>query len=141
MADAGELAEFVGSGQTTLTKTTGTLVYKQLHSIQAHIHTDVTKRQRTDSVLEKLKDLRDFWIEGDIWLTEPELVTWVGYTVQTNNNPVSDTFTISYTGDDTNSTTLAGSMFITDLDFLDNGDGYDIYHVRLESEDGVVTAA
>jgi len=93
------------------------------------------------SVLEKLKDLRDFHMEGDIWLTEPELVTWVGYTVQTNNNPVSDTFTITYTADNTNSTTIADAMFITDLNFIDDGDGYAIYHIRLESEDGTVTAA
>ncbi len=141
MADAGELAEYVGSGQISLTKTTGSLVFKQLHNIQAHIHTTVTRRQRTDSILEKLKDLRDFWIDADIWLTEPELVTWVGYTVQTNNNPVSDTFTITYTADNTSSTTLADAMFVTDLDFIDNGEGYANYHIRLESEDGTVSAS
>ena len=141
MPDAGELAEYVGSGQITLTNTTGVLTFKQLHNVQAFIHTSYVTHQLTDSTMEKLKELRDFAIEADIWLTEPELVAWVAYTLQSNNNPPSNTFTISYTGDDTNATTLASPMFVADLNFIDNGEGYAIYHVRLESETGVVTAA
>jgi len=137
----GELAEFVNSGNVSLTNTTDADLVKQLHNVKAYIHTDVTKRQRTDSVLEKLKDLRDFAIEADIWLTEPELVLWVGYTVQTNNNPPSKTFTIPYTADNGNSTTLASSVFVSDLNYIDNGEGDVNYHVRLESETGSVTAA
>lgn len=141
MADAGELAEYVGSGQVSFTNTTGSLTFKQLHNIKAKIHTNFTVRQRTDSVMEKLKDLRDFQIEGDIWLTEPELVTWVAYTLQSNNNPPSNTFTVSFTADNTAASTVASPCFVADLEFIDDGQGYVNYHVRLESETGVVTAA
>lgn len=137
----GELAEYVDSSNVSLTNTTDADLVKQLHNVKAFIHTDITKRQRTDSVMEKLKDLRDFAIEADIWLTEPEVVLWVGYTVQTNNNPPSKTWTISYTGDNGNSTTLASSCFLADLNYIDHGEGYVNYHVRLESESGSVTAA
>ena len=141
MADAGELAEFVDSGNVTLTDNQSGDVFKQLYNVRAMIDIAVTKHQRTDDVMEKLFDLRDFAIEADIYLTEPELVTWVALTAQTNNRMPNHTFTVTFTGDNSSATTLSGDFYLTQLHFMASEEGYANYHIRLESDVGDVFAA
>jgi len=138
MADAGELTEYVNAGKVTITNSTDALTFKQLSNIRVFIETAVTKRQRTDSVLEKLVDLRDFAIEGEIYLTSPELVTWVGYTSQTNNKLPEKLFIVSFTDESGNPTTLSSDFILTRLNFIAPEKGYVIYSIRLESVAGVV---
>jgi len=138
MADAGEYAEFVDSGNVKITNDQSLDEFKQLFNIQIFIDTPMTKHQRTDSVLEKLFDLRDFAIEADIYLTEPELQTWVALTVQTDNKPPNRQYTVTFTGDNAAATTITGDFYLTQLHFISPEEGYSTYHIRLESDDGGV---
>ncbi|MDH3833828.1 MAG: hypothetical protein OES34_06670 [Nitrosopumilus sp.] len=92
-------------------------------------------------VWDKQFDLRDFAVEGQIWLTEPELVTWVGYTVQTTNRPPAKSWKVAFTGDNTAITSITGTMRVSNLTFVSEEEGYSWYNVRLESVDGAVAAA
>lgn len=141
MADAGELNEYVNAGKVTITNSTDALTFKQLSNIRISIDTAVTKRQRTDSVLEKLVDLRDFIIEGEIYLTEPELVTWVGYTAQTNNKLPEKLFLVTFTDEQGNPTTISSDFILTRLQYVAPEKGYVIYTIRLDSVGGVVGSA
>ena len=138
---AGELSEYVNSAKCTLQNATDSLTFDQMRNVRVFITNDVTKRRTTARTLEKLFDLRDFAMEGEIWLTEPELVTWVGYTAQTNNNPVSKSWTATFAAENGNSTTITGTMRISRLHFLIQEEGVALYDFRLESVDGAVASA
>lgn len=141
MADAGEKAELVDSGNVMLTNATNSLDFKQMYNVEVNIEADVTKRQLTNSVLEKLFDLRDFTIDADIRLTEPESILFIGYTDQTKNLPIAKSWTVTYTGDDTNATTQTGTFRLSSLKFITPEEGYAWYHIRLESVEGAVASA
>ena len=141
MADAGELGEYVDSGQVSLTNVTDNLVFKQMFDTRVNIWADITKHQLTSDNIDKLFDLRDFTIEADIWLTEPELVTFVAYTDQTDHLPVAKSWKVTYTGDDGAATTLTGTFRLSRLKPISPEEGYVNYHIVLESVDGVVADA
>lgn len=141
MADAGEKVELVDSGGVMLTNATNSLDFKQLYNIEVDVFADVTKAQLTNSTLEKAFDLRDFKIDADIKLTEPEAITFVTYTDQTKNLPPSKSWTVTYTADNSNSTTQTGTFRLSRLKFLTPEEGYSWYHITLESVDGVVATA
>lgn len=139
MADAGEYAEFVDSGNVKLTNDQSGDEFKQLYNLQVFIDTAFTKRQWADNTLEKLFDLRDFAFEADIYLTEPELATWVTLTAQTDNKPANRQFTMTFTGDNSAATTITGDFYCTQLHFISPEEGYANYHIRMESDDGGVS--
>jgi hypothetical protein len=135
---AGELSEYVNSARCSLTNNTDSLTFDQMRNVRVFITNDVTKRRNTAGTLEKLFDLRDFAMEGEIWLTEPELVTWVGYTTQTNNSPVSKSWEAQFVAENGNTTTINGTMKVSRLNFLIQEEGAALYDFRLESVDGSV---
>jgi len=135
---AGELAEYVNSARCSLTNTTDSATFDQMRNVRVFITNDITKRRSTAGTLEKLFDLRDFAMEGEIWLTEPELVTWVGYTTQTNNNPISKSWQAAFVAENGNTTTISGTMRVSRLNFLIQQEGAALYDFRLESVDGSV---
>lgn len=141
MVSAGELDEYVDSSGVKLENVTDALEFKQLHNIKHDVQVPTTIRQKTDDTLELLYDLRRFAIEGDVWLTEPEVVTWVALTVASNSRLPEKSWKITYTDEKTNATTLTGTMVLTQLVTIDPGVGSTNHHIRLESVDGAVVAA
>jgi hypothetical protein len=138
---AGELAEYVNSAKCSLNNVTDSLKFDQLRNVRIFITNDVTKRRTTARTLEKLFDLRDFAMEGEIWLTEPEVVIWVGYTAQTNNNPTSKSWNVTFVAENTDTTTITGTMRVSRLNFMVQEEGAALYDFRLESVDGAVAAS
>lgn len=136
---AGELTEYVDSGGVSLSFNSTT--YKQLHNLKVYVTADTTRRINSDSSIEKFTDPRDMTLEADIWLTTPELATWVNFTDQTNNKPTAYTGVVTFTGDGGTpaAPTITGSFFLRDLTYIDPGMGYVNYHIVLESDDGTVT--
>jgi len=141
MTDAGERDEIINGGKWSIINSTDALTFKQMRNVRLYIDTGVVKRQRTDSVLEKHFDLRDFAVEAEIWLTEPELVTWVGYTTQSNNLPPKKLFLITGTDEQGNGATMSSDFYLTKLHFIAPEEGFSWYEIRLESEGGVAGSA
>lgn len=141
MSAAGERSEVINSSRVRLTNTTASEFYKQMYNTQLFINSDVTTHQLTNSTLENLFDLRQFAIEADIILTEPEIPTWVARTVQTNNNPPSENYDFDFTDKNSNTRTLSGSFQLSILNHIIPERGLGNYHIRLESTDGVVTVS
>ena len=139
-SNAGERTELIDSGNIRLTNVTDNLHYNQLAQVHVTTVSDVTKRQRTDSTLDKFVDLRDMWVDGLIYLTEPEIVSFVALTVQTNNLPPARAWRIIYTADNGSSTQVDGSFYLTTFKFESEEEGYAIYRFHLESTNGVITA-
>ena len=138
MADAGEQIEFVNSGNVSLVNATDSATFKQLYNLRVSITQNVVTKQTISNLLDKHFDLRDFVVEGDIMITEPEIATWIGYTVQTNNLPPAKSFQIIFTADNGNTSTVSGTFRIKDLFYEIPEEGDANYHVRLESVDGAV---
>lgn len=140
---AGEISEYVNSSNITLTNATNSLLFKNMFNVRVFITSAVTKRQLTNDSIEKHFDPRDFAVEADIFVTEPELATWISYTVQTNNLPDAKSFQVNFPdGAATpNSTVVSGTMRLST--FVASGQGNDdaLYHIRLESVDGAVGVA
>ncbi len=139
MADAGEINEVVDTQKVTLTNTTDSQTYKQCISIAVDIDTDMTRRQRTDSVFENLWDLRHAAIEADLLLTTPELAGLVALTAQTNNVPPTKTWTIAMTSVSGATVSIAGSAQLKTLQTRDTGRGMVVQHIRLEFTSTTVT--
>ena len=139
MVDVGELQEFVNSQHVALTNATAAETYKQMYNTIVDITSEVTIHQLTNSTLDKLFDIRDFAIEGDIMVTQPEIPTFVALTLQTDNLPPVNSWNISFTDELGNTSTLDSSFRLATLQYRipDRGDAN--HHIRLESIDGVVT--
>ena len=139
MSAAGEESEFVNASRVRFTNATLGNFYKQIYNVSVFINAiNTTLRQLSNDTLEKLYDLRDFAIEGDIMVTEPEITTWVGLTVQTNNNPTAQSYQVAFTDENGNTTTLSGTFRLTQLNHNRVEEGAANYHIRLESIDGDV---
>jgi len=138
MVDAGELAEYVNAGNVSFTNVTDSQTYKQMYRAKVFITQDIITNQTISNILDKHFQLRDFAIEGDIWLTDPEIGAWILLTIQTNNLPPSKSFNIVFTADDGGTATLTGTFRVKDLIYDAPEEGDSNYHVRLESVDGAV---
>lgn len=139
MSAAGERSEVVNSSRVRLTNNTASEFYKQMYNTVLFINSNVTIRQLSNDVLEKFFDLRDFALEADIIITEPEIPTWVTRTVQTSNNPPAESYSFDFTDKASNTTTLSGTFRLSQLNHNIPDRGLGNYHIRLESVDGVVT--
>lgn len=139
MVDAGELAEFVDSGNVSLVNATDNLTFKQLRRVRPSVKANVIPKQTISNVLDNRFDLRNFWIDAQIWLTEPEITTWVGWTVQTLNLPDPHSWQVKFTGDDGTTSTLSGTFRLSDLSWNSEEEGYSVYDIKLVSVDGVPT--
>ena len=138
MVDAGELNEFIDSGKVSLINATDSLTFKQLRRVRPSIAPlNVIPIQTISNTIDKHFDLRNFWIDAQIWLTEPEIATWIGYTTQTLNLPVSKSWQVTHTDDQGTTSTLSGTFRLASLVFSSEEEGYSVYDVRLESVDGV----
>lgn len=136
---AGELAEFVNSGKVSLVNATDTLTFKQMQNVRVFITQETVTNYTISNTVDKHFQPREFAIEGDIMITEPEIATWIGYTVQTNNLPPAKSFQVVFTADNGTSSTVSGTFRIKDLTYNVPTEGDTNYHVRLESVDGAVT--
>jgi len=139
MVDAGELLEYVNAGNVSFTNVTDSQTYKQMYRVKADITQDVIKKQTISNTIDKQFELRDFAIEGDIWITDPEIAAWVLLTIQTNNLPPAKSFNIVFTADDGGTATITGTFRVKDLIYNVPEEGDSNYHVRLESVDGAVS--
>lgn len=135
---AGELDELVNSGKVSLTNNTDAETYSQLRRVRVSIVSNVTKTQLINNTWDKQFDLRDFYIDAQIWLTEPEVATWVGWTVQTLSLPDAHSFQVAYETDQGAMTTLSGTFRLASLIYNSDEEGFVVYDVRLESIDGSV---
>ena len=139
---AGVLSDYVDSGNVSLTNVSdGEEVFTQLRRVRVFTESDVSKSQLTDDTLEKHFDLRDYRIEGEIWLTNPEIGTWIGYTVQTNNLPPAKSWRVTWKADDGGTNTTTGTFRVSRLSFVSEEEGYSLYDFTLESIDGAVAVA
>jgi len=133
---AGEDVEMVDSGNITLTNTTDSLTFGKLRNAKLHITSDVIKRQKMNNTLDKHFELRDLYITAQLYVTEPEIATWIGWTAQTLNLPDAHSFGLAQTGDNGTTSTISGTYRLKDLTFSHDEEGYAVYDIRLESVDG-----
>lgn len=136
-----DTSKIVNSGDVILTNVTDAKVFKLLFNVQPFITTNVTTFQQTNSVLDKLVDIRDYALEADMLLDYSELATWVGYMVQTNNTPISKSFSVAFPDKNGNTTTLSSTFFVSSLTPSATDDRDANIHIRLESVDGVPTVS
>lgn len=134
---AGEISEFVNSSNITLTNSSHSLLFKNMFNVRVFITADVTRRVLTDRTVEKRYEPRDYAIEADIFLTQPEIGTWVGYT-SSSTLPDLDTWLVAFPDKAGNRTSLSTNLRLKDLIFSGRGNDDTIYHVRLESDTGAV---
>lgn len=133
--------ERVDTQNVSLTNTTDSETYLQLLNVMPSMTSQLTRRQRTDSIIENLWDLRVTAIEGDIILTTPEIATWVAYMLQANNVPPTKTWQLSYTPMTGAAKTLTITGQVSLLHLIDSGIGVATYHFRIESTTSTVTIA
>jgi hypothetical protein len=141
MSVAGELDETVNQGKVLLINTTDSEDYKQLHRMRVSITQQVIRNYTMSNTVDKHFQPRDFVVEGDIWVTEPEVATWIARTVHTNNLPDFKGFQIQMTADNGDVTNITGTFRIRDIIYDVPEEGDTNYHVVLESINGVPTAS
>ena len=138
---SGELLEYVNATNVSFTNVTDAQTYKQMYRVKVFITQDIIKKQTISNTIDKQFELRDFVIEGDIMITDPEIGVWILLTVQTNNLPPAKSFNIVFTADDGGTATITGTFRVKDLIYDVPEEGDSNYHVRLESVDGAVSVS
>jgi len=139
MVNAGELAELINAEDVTLTNQTDSLTFGQLFNITWGSKTPTNEHVNTSGTRDTT-DLPDLaFIEGDILITQPEITTFVGYRAKTAKALTAKNWDIGFTAFNTTTDTIRIVAKMVDLQFLGPEEGGAWFHIRLESETGLVT--
>lgn len=141
MVNVGVPADYVDTQDVVVTNQTDSLTYDQVTNVRFFVDTPYTYRQRSDSVLELLSDLRRQAFEFDIMLTEPEVVALYDLTTPVNNIVPIKSWSIVMTDEGGSAATITGSGILAKLEFVDEGIGSMKYNLRIvfQTEAGAAT--
>lgn len=81
MGNVGSQDNFVDTQNSKLTNITDSLTYTQLTDLVADIDSNVTKHHLTDDTVDNVFDLYSNFIQGNMWVTNPEWAALVVLTV------------------------------------------------------------
>lgn len=99
----------------------------------------VHKRTRTDKKRHTYASLPDITIDADIWITQPEVVTLVGYHTLTNGDLPVKNWDFKMTAMDASTSTLRIGAKLTGIDFVAPENGGSWFHLVLTTTSGVVS--
>ena len=139
MVNAGELAELCNSDDVTLTNQTNALTFGQLFNITWNSATPTQEKAHVDGSRDTTDQVDNLSIEGDIFITIPEITTLVSYRAKTGNALPTKNWDIGFVGDNAVSDTIRIVAKLTQLQFIAPEKGYSLFHIKLESEDGAIT--
>ena len=143
MVNAGELAEIVNADQTELRNVTDSLEYGQLYNIRWNSMVPQFPKKWSDGGRETLDGVRDVIIEGDILITEPEVLSLVTLNTPTGTPPQLPIKTWRFFMTARNLTTRQADISgkLVGLSFLAKDKGEAWFHVTVENTTETVTAA
>ncbi len=141
MVNSGELVELINADQVTLTNATDSLDFGQLFNIGWNRDVPQIKKPRGDGTVEYLDGTAGITIEADIFLTTPEITTFLGYAIPTGTPPqlVLKNWDLITTGLDAATDTIRISGKLNGLRFIAGEDDLANYHITITSADGVIT--
>lgn len=113
--------------------------YQQLYNLAVTVTRPSRKKACTDGRIQKLEGLGEHRIEGDLLLTVPEIVTFLGYTALVNRALPINVWTLQFTARDTTTDSISISAKLTTLQFIRPEAGATLYHIILETVDTEVT--
>jgi len=141
MVNAGELTELINAVKVTLTNFTDTLDFGQLFNIRWRSFTPQNKKPRGDGTVEFLDGTPELSIEADIFLTTPEITTFIGYTKPTGTPPQLSlkNWDLKTTGFDAATDTIRILGKVNGLEMIAGETGDANVHLTITAADGVIT--
>ena len=139
MVNAGELTELTNADKVELTNSTDSLDFGQLHDIRWSSRMPTHKRTRTDKKRNVYVGLPEITIEGDLWVTTPEITTLVSYHTLSNGDLPVKNWDLKTTAFDASTDTIRIAAKETGLDFVGPEQGLAVFHIVLTTTTGVIT--
>jgi hypothetical protein len=141
MANAGENTERIDGWKVTLTNSTDTLDFGQMFVTRYRGMVRGIKKARGDGTRTRLDRTGERSITGQIWLTIPEITTFIGYNTPTGTPPqlTPKNWDIGFTGMDETTDTIRISGVVELFEFEAPEKDGTWCVVGIDSVDGVVS--
>jgi len=140
MVDVGSSNNFVDAQDSVLTNITDSLTYIQLTDLTFDIDSDVTKHHLTDNTVDNVFDLFANFMQGNMWVTNPEWAALVVLTVDVNGVRPVKTWELKWIDQSGTSVTTSINGQIKTLRPIDSGIGAVQLFFRIEADE-VLTVA
>lgn len=141
MVNAGETTKLVNADKVTLTNFTDSLTFGQLYNLQWNGIVPQMKKAHIDGSRDSLDRTPEVVIQGDIFVTQPEITTWIGYNVPTGTPPqlVTKSWDLGFTAFDGAVDTIRIVGKVNGLQYMAPENDGSWYHVTITSTTGVIT--
>lgn len=112
-----------------------------MYNLQWNGNVPQIKKARTDGTRTLLDRTPEITIEADIWVTQPEITTFIGYNIPTGTPPqlVTKNWDVKFTALDNTQDTLRIVGKLNQLNFIAPENGGAWYHITITSTTGVIT--
>ena len=135
MVNVGNQDNFVDAQDSVLTNLTDSLTYIQLTDLTFDIDSNVTKHHLTDNTVDNVFDLYANFIQGNMWVTNPQWAALVVLTVDVNGVRPSKIWQLEETDQSGTVVTTSLNGQMKTLRKIDSGIGAVQLFFRIEGDE------